>query len=203
MANWLERTARNEPMRIVKLIHLDGNTRAMRDDGCNQDGRPNQQRAHLLAMLAKRTPIPAVDPKVLAECEAGKRSFADIQADGILLADRGDGTLEPVMAPVFRLAEPPPRFPYERLPERVRHSVQAADIMDRAAPFRDTDGGAWALPSERWKAWSAAWQAMRRKSADATSAMLDDAARTNAGEALEKIMKIVSKRGGASNVAAP
>lgn len=202
MATWMERTARSEPARIVKLLHLDGSVRSMRDDGCNQDGRPNQQRAHLLAMLAKRTPIPNVDPKAVIECEAGRKSFADLQADGILLQDRGDGVREPVMAPVFRLAEPPPRFPFERLPERVRASIQMADTMDRTQPLRDAEGGAWSLPSERWKGYSAIWRAMQRRATEETGRALDEAARSQAGEALEKIMKIVSKRGGATNVAA-
>jgi hypothetical protein len=187
---------------MVKLVHLDGNVRSMRDDGCNQEGRPNQQRAHMLAMLSKRVAIPNIDPKLIAECEAGRRPFSDIQVDGPVMFDRGEGGKEIMLVPVFRLAEPPPRFPYERLPEKVRGSIQAADVMTQMAPFRDGESGAWALPSERWKAHSAAWRAWKKKNGDATRQMLDDAARATAGEALEKLLKIASKRGGGTNVAA-
>ena len=199
--NWVERTSRSEPVRIVKLMHLDGSVRSMRDDGCNQEGRPNQQRAHLLAMMAKRTTIPNIDPKVIVEAEAGRKSFQDLDVKGAVMIDRGEGRLEPLLAPVFRLAEPPPRFPFERLPEKVRMSIQAADQMDQAAPFRDGDSGAWALPSERWRGYSSQWCAWRKKASEATRQMIDDASRQSAGEALEKLMKIATKRGG-TNVTA-
>lgn len=199
---WVDRTARSEPVRIVKLLHLDGSVRSMRDDGCGQDGRPNQQRAHLLAMLQKRVTIPSIDPKAIAECEAGKRPYSALQITGAVMVDRGEGRLEPLLAPVFRLAEPPPRFPYEKLPEKMRGAIQQADVMDQFAPFRDGESGAWALPSTAWKIYAAAWQAWKKKTGSATRQMLEDAAKNNAGAAIERVFQLAAKRGGGTNVAA-
>lgn len=195
---WVDRTARNEPVRIVKLMHLDGSVRSMRDDGCNQDGKPNQGRAHLLNMLAKRTTIPNFDKEVLDGVLAGKRPHADLDVMGAV--KNGDGEI--ALVPVFRLAEPPPRFPFERLPERTRGTIQQNDVVDRSPPFRTGEDGAWAMPSPAWLAHSRAWCAWKAKEASSTRAMLEDATRASAGEALEKLMKIASKRGGGTSVSA-
>lgn len=42
-------------LRMIEVIHIvDQGMRSMADDGCDRDGRPNQQRQHLTQMLRKR-----------------------------------------------------------------------------------------------------------------------------------------------------
>ena len=188
---WVDRTARSEPVRLVKLIKIDGNVHSFRDDGCNREGKPNQQRALLLAAMAKRIPIPNFDPKVLDEVLAGKRSYEDLTINGPVR--NADG--EPVFAHVFRLAEPPPRFPYEKIPEKSREAIRANDMLDRTAPFRSGDDGAWALPSETWKAYSRAWCAMKKKTRAGTESLLAEATRSQAGEAMVKVLRMVTGNG--------
>lgn len=52
-------------LRMIEVVHLiDQGTRSMADDGCDRDGRPNQQRQHLTQMLRKRISVDGKDVPV-------------------------------------------------------------------------------------------------------------------------------------------
>lgn len=177
VTEWIDRTSKNEPVRIIKLMHLDGNVRQFRDDGCNQDGKPNQQRAHLIAMLRKKTTVPRLDDA--------------LNVQGPVLDAEG----QPLFVPVFKLAGPPPPFPYSRFPEKVRNKLEAADrSFDREFPMRTGDGYGWNVADDAWRGHSSVWRSWKKKSADEHSVVVAQAQRQEAGEALERLLVEATKR---------
>lgn len=168
------RTASNEVVRVIELVHLDGSIRTSRDDGCNAQGKPNQLRQHIIAMLRKRTTIPVLD------------------SEGNMVNVVKDEDGRPLGVPVFRLAKPPQPFPYDRMPERIRGNLQAADTFDRDV-LRNSDGGGWLTPSDLWRSFSKTWCTYKGKAAREATEKYEQATRNRAGEALEDLMVQLAK----------
>jgi hypothetical protein len=164
------------PIRHVTVIHLDGSTRSLPDDGCNKSGEPNQQRAHLIAMLLKTTKV--------------KKVKADGSADGfVMMPGEAGEEPRPLRVNVFRLAEPPKRFPFDQVPDiKNRTALEAADrIFTDNPPMRNGTGG-WNLPDEAWLAHSKAWQAHKAWIAKEHETIVAQAQRLKAGEAMESFL---------------
>lgn len=101
--------------RYILVEHIMGGTRSMWDDGCDVEGRPNQQRQAIIAALSKRVRI----------------------EDG----DAAGGVRE---VPVFMLAETPKRFPWVVTDRRQatcaqRDNFDRQHLVDSAGRYRIAD----------------------------------------------------------------
>lgn len=164
------------PIRHLTLVHIDGSTRSMPDDGCNKEGEPNQQRSHLIAMLRKTTKV--------------KKVAADGSAEGFVMMEGADGEEpRPLRVSVFRLKEPPKRFPFEQVADvKARSQLESADrLFSDSEPMRNGSGG-WNLPDEAWLAHSKNWQAHKAWQQKEHDSIVAQAQRLKAGEAMESFL---------------
>lgn len=156
------------PRRYVRLLHLlDGQVREVADDGCDVNGRPTQTRQHLTHMLRRR--IPMLDAR-------GERVIAD------------DGN--PLMVPVFRLAEPPPPVPYRQTDEKEK-VCQAKDQFDRDHLMDEM--GRWRTPSKEWLAESKRRQAARRARAAEFEEMAKKKVSNEASQVVASLFELARK----------
>lgn len=150
------------PQRVIKLRHLvDGGIRSFIDDGCSKTGEPNNARQQLIIALEK---------VVYEKDELGQNV---VDEDGI-----------PVEVNVFRLAEPPPKMPYN-LSRDDEAAIARRDDFDRKYLKRD---GQWLTASERWSNVSERFKKERQAKQDEQDEKTKQAAQQEAGQILGKLL---------------
>lgn len=168
------------PQRVIKLVHLiDGGIRSFIDDGCSKSGEPNNARQQLIIALEKL---------VLEKDENGNNVLDE---DGI-----------PREINVFRLAEQPPKMPYN-LSRDDEAAIARRDDFDRKYLKRD---GEWLRPSERWSEQSERFKAKRQDKHDEYGEKTRNAAQQEAGAVLSKLIELAkqpSANGGNAPASSP
>lgn len=121
-------------LRMVKLVHLiDQGIRSVADDGCDSEGRPNQQRQHLIELLKKRV---IVDGREIPLFRLAERpppcAYPDTkQGQRIRANDRFDR--DHLIGDDGQYRTPSPEWRAISDAQRARYDQRQADVDDQVA----------------------------------------------------------------------